>query len=88
MEYQKYIEAIEKNWPPEQYTMLREALEVAIKSMQVLQELGNLDIETEKLTELLNRKPNRWGNLSIKEFERDIALLQKTCREFVDKIND
>lgn len=26
---------------------------------------------------ILNRKPNRWGNLTNKEFERDIQLLQE-----------
>jgi hypothetical protein len=37
----------------------------------------------ERLKELLNRKPSRWGNLTIKEFERDISLLQKACNDLV-----
>lgn len=32
-----------------------------------------------KIDNLLKRRPNRWGNLSNKEFERDIKLLQDTC---------
>lgn len=31
----------------------------------------------ERLEELINRKPNRWGNLTIYEFERDIKILQE-----------
>ncbi|AZV43635.1 hypothetical protein BAOM_3026 [Peribacillus asahii] len=40
----------------------------------------------ERLNEIMNRKPSKWGNLTIKEFERDIKLLQETCRHLV--IND
>lgn len=46
----------------------------------------------DRLKQLINRKPNRWGNLSIKEFEADITTLQKACRhlvtrhEYVDKL--
>lgn len=32
--------------------------------------------EDKRLQELLNREPKKWGNVSIKEFERDITLLQ------------
>lgn len=35
------------------------------------------------MIELINRKPSRWRNLTIKEFERDIALLQKACKHLV-----
>lgn len=33
--------------------------------------------DKERLEELINRKPNRWGNLTIYEFERDIKILQE-----------
>lgn len=31
----------------------------------------------ERLEELINRKPSKWGNLTIYEFERDIKILQE-----------
>lgn len=34
-----------------------------------------------KLQELVNRRPNKWGNVSIKEFERDIKMLQDAVKE-------
>lgn len=37
--------------------------------------------DRERLEELINRKPSRWGNLTIKEFERDIKILQKQAEE-------
>lgn len=37
----------------------------------------------DKIKEILNRKPSRWKNLTIKEFERDIELLQEICRHLV-----
>jgi hypothetical protein len=40
----------------------------------------------ERLQELLNRRPNRWGNLTIKEFERDIRLLQEAAN--INKDNE
>lgn len=33
-----------------------------------------------KLEEILNRKPSKWGNLSTKTFEQDIALLIDTVK--------
>jgi|SRR5690625_1897285 len=36
---------------------------------------------TERLQEILNRKPSKWGNLTVKEFERDIKLLQERVEE-------
>lgn len=36
---------------------------------------------TERLQEILNRKPSKWGNLTVKEFERDIKLLQERVQE-------
>src|SRR5690606_1577400 len=33
------------------------------------------------LQEILNRKPSKWGNLTVKEFERDIKLLQERVQE-------
>ena len=36
---------------------------------------------TEQLQEILNRKPSKWGNLTVKEFERDIKLLQERVQE-------
>ena len=40
----------------------------------------------QRLNEIINRKPNKWGNLTIKEFERDITILQEACKHLV--IND
>lgn len=34
-----------------------------------------------RLQEIINRRPSRWGNLSIKEFERDIRILQRQAEE-------
>lgn len=34
MSYQDAIEAIKKNYPPENYTILREALDLAIKVLE------------------------------------------------------
>ena len=34
-----------------------------------------------KLKELVNRRPNKWGNVTIKEFERDIKMLQDAVKE-------
>lgn len=36
---------------------------------------------TERLQEILNRKPSKWGNLTVKEFEREIKLLQERVEE-------
>lgn len=36
-----------------------------------------------RLHEIINRRPNRWGNLTIKEFERDIVLLQENCKHLL-----
>ena len=47
-----------------------------------------------RLKEIINRKPSRWKNLTVKEFERDIALLQESCNhlvirnEYVDKLQE
>lgn len=38
-----------------------------------------------RLDEILNRKPSRWGNMMTKEFERDIKLLQDEVRKHRDK---
>ena len=35
------------------------------------------ETNTERLTELIKRQPSRWGNLTKKEFERDVELLQE-----------
>ena len=40
---------------------------------------------TERLREILNRKPSKWGNLTVKEFERDIKLLQERVQELEQK---
>ena len=40
---------------------------------------------TERLQEILNRKPSKWGNLTVKEFERDIKLLQERVQELEQK---
>jgi hypothetical protein len=37
----------------------------------------------DKLKELISRKPSRWGNLTIKEFEHDITMLQDACKYLV-----
>jgi hypothetical protein len=37
----------------------------------------------DRLKELINRRPSRWSNLTIKEFERDIAILQESCKHLV-----
>lgn len=45
---------------------------------------------TNKLQELLNRKPGKWGNVSWRAFEQDIELLQTTITEqqtIIDKQN-
>ena len=34
----------------------------------------------ERLEELINRKPNRWGNLTIYGFEKDIKILQEQTK--------
>jgi len=41
-----------------------------------------------RIYELIRRKPNRWGNITIKEFERDIKLLQETCRIYEDALRE
>ena len=33
-----------------------------------------------RLQEIVNRRPNKWGNVTIKEFERDIQLLQDAVK--------
>lgn len=38
------------------------------------------------LQELINRKPNKWGNITIKEFERDINILQNTILELQEEL--
>ena len=40
---------------------------------------------TERLQEILNRKPSKWGNLTVKEFEGDIKLLQERVEELERK---
>ncbi|NRD81161.1 hypothetical protein HPT25_28115 [Bacillus sp. BRMEA1] len=37
----------------------------------------------ERLKELINRKPSRWGNLTIKVFERDLKILQEACNDLI-----
>ena len=34
-----------------------------------------------RVQELLNRKPSRWGNVSVKTFNQDITLLTDTIKE-------
>lgn len=41
----------------------------------------------ERVKELLNRKPNKWGNVDIKTFEQDIQLLQETIIKQQDTID-
>lgn len=53
------------------------SLRIKAKACHYFEEGGNYLIN---IDELINRKPNRWGNLSIKEFERDIKVLQETCQ--------
>src|SRR5690625_4352526 len=36
---------------------------------------------TEQLQGILKRKPSKWGNLTVKEFEGDIKLLQERVEE-------
>jgi predicted RNase H-like HicB family nuclease len=43
MEYKQAIETIKGNYPPENYTMLREALDLAIEVMQEKINENNLD---------------------------------------------
>lgn len=38
------------------------------------------------LQELINRKPKRWSNITIKEFERDISILQNAVLELQENI--
>lgn len=38
------------------------------------------------LQELINRKPKRWLNITIKEFERDISILQNAVLELQENI--
>ena len=45
-------------------------------------------MKDKQLIDLLNRRPNRWGNLSIKEFERDILLLNNTVLELQQQIEE
>lgn len=42
----------------------------------------------EKIQELLNRKPSKWGNVSIKTFQNDIRLLQQTVVLQDEKIKE
>ncbi|GLI82535.1 hypothetical protein ANABIO32_02220 [Rossellomorea marisflavi] len=41
-----------------------------------------------RLSELTNRKPSRWGNLTIREFERDIQYLQDKVRYDIPKYEE
>lgn len=34
-----------------------------------------------RLQELVNRKPSKWGNVTVKEFNRDIQMLQNAVKE-------
>lgn len=38
-----------------------------------------------RIQELLRRKPNRWGNLSVKAFEQDMKLLQEALKKEMKK---
>lgn len=49
-----------------------------------LKESPSLD---RKIEELLNRKPNKWGNVPIKAFEQDIGLLQKVVMQQREQIH-
>ena len=40
----------------------------------------------DKLQHILNRRPSRWRNVTIKEFERDIKLLTKTVKELSEEV--
>lgn len=42
----------------------------------------------EKLQELLNRRPKRWGNVSVKTFEQDIARLQEAVKNYQSIIHE
>lgn len=44
--------------------------------------------EDKHLEELLNRKPNKWGNVSVKEFQRDILIMQNTILTLQDKLDE
>lgn len=37
------------------------------------------------IQELINRKPGKWGNVSIKEFNRDIKHLQEECKYLMEE---
>ncbi|MGD7046988.1 hypothetical protein FZC83_01990 [Rossellomorea marisflavi] len=41
-----------------------------------------------RLRELTNRKPSRWGNLTIKEFESDIHYLQDKVKYDIPKYEE
>lgn len=40
------------------------------------------------IKELLNRKPRRWLNITLKEFERDMTLLQNTVLELQETMKE
>lgn len=47
MDYQEAIEVIKKNYPPENYTRLREALDLAVEALDDAEALrdGRIEIE-------------------------------------------
>lgn len=42
----------------------------------------------QKIQELLNRKPRKWGNVSIKTFEQDMRLLQSTVKAYQESFKE
>lgn len=48
--------------------------------------IGDVIKLDEKLTELLNRRPNLWGKVSVKTFEKDIKLLTCTILNLQDEV--
>lgn len=38
----------------------------------------------EKLEQILRRKPRKWSNVTIKDFDRDLRMLQQECKDAME----
>lgn len=68
MNTQEAIKAIRDNWPPEQYTMLREALELAIKALEKREQL-------QKSIRQRIADQRRWGNPVNLEIAKELQAI-------------
>lgn len=69
------IKAIRANYPPERYTMLREALDMAVSALEQIDRLGKLAFLENPAPGYVAEHFKRWGDSQL-EFSKD---LMKNC---------